>query len=100
MLQEPTDLELAAQIDFLQWIISKRREGDEYKRKLEVQLFCIRAVCGIRAQDLRLEKAVEILRRRAAGYQNRAAAIFNGRVMAEELRANAREIEALSKEGK
>lgn len=43
-----------------------------------------------------LEKAVDILRRRAAGYDARATAIFNGRIIADELKANAREIEALA----
>lgn len=43
-----------------------------------------------------IEKVVEILRRRAAGYDARATAIFNGRIMADELRGNALEIEALA----
>jgi hypothetical protein len=43
-----------------------------------------------------IEKASEILRRRAAGYEARHTSIFNGRIMADELKANAREIEALA----
>ena len=42
MVTVPTDDELVRQIDFLEWMISKRKDGDEYKRKLEVQLFCLK----------------------------------------------------------
>lgn len=43
MLTEPTDEELAKAIDSLEWLIAKRKDGDTFKRELEVRLFCIRS---------------------------------------------------------
>lgn len=50
----------------------------------------------VKVRNSAFEEAVTILRRRAAGYEARATSIFNGRIMADELKGNAREIEALA----
>ena len=43
-----------------------------------------------------IDAACEILNRRANGYAARGTAIFNGKIMADELRGNIREIKQLT----
>jgi hypothetical protein len=43
MIAEPTDEELARLIDMDEWIMSKRKDGDPFKRELQIRLFCMRA---------------------------------------------------------
>lgn len=60
MLIEPTDKELAEIIDQKEWLISKRRQDDPYKRKLMIELHCLKAA----------RLALQALRQRSGEYDS------------------------------